>query len=102
MLARSQVGLAFYFCTAIFSMVFLLVLIGKAIDPSMMNFVTGIITSLVTLLATIVGFFFGRKSAAALPDPSQTTLSTPTPSQGDPGVTASIVPAADLPQPKQE
>ncbi|HUD10948.1 MAG TPA: hypothetical protein VMS08_00935 [Candidatus Saccharimonadia bacterium] len=109
LLAKAQIGLAFYFCTAIFGMVFALIFFRHNIDPAMLNFVTGIITSLTTLLATIVGFFFGRKAAQALPDPSTTTTTTtsttaPTPGSTVPPLTSAVtiqtsVPAADTEKP---
>jgi hypothetical protein len=110
LLARAQVGLAFYFCTAIFAMVFALVFFPHHIDAPMLNFVTGVITSLGTLLATIVGFFFGRKTATALPDPSSngTTMRIDTNAPTDDGpaatIEAKVTPAKtpDFPHPPQE
>ena len=98
MLARAQVGLAFFFAIFVFALVFSLIFYRSEMNSVEVTILTSITSVLATILTLQMNFFFARTRPPALPDPTTTTTTThtetlPTPLVVPPGTVAKTGPA---------
>jgi len=101
LIARAQVWIVVLFSVGAVSVMKLLMIYHKDMTSTEVTILTGLLSSLATIVALQQNFLFARSKNAAIPDPSATTTSTPTPvivpagstiAQAAPVVAAPLVP----------